>query len=49
LALHVDEDVAGLDVAVDDAVLVGVAERIADVGGDGEGVLRRQPALALII
>ena len=34
-----DEDVAGLDVAVDDAVAVGEAERGGDVGGDLGGAL----------
>ncbi len=40
-----DEDVGRFDVAVDDALGVGVGEGVADVGGDGEGVGLRQPAL----
>ena len=34
LAVLGDEDVLGLDVAVDDAARVGVVERLAEVGAD---------------
>ena len=38
-----DEDVAGLDVAVDDAAIVAVGERVGDGGAD-DGDLRRSGA-----
>ena len=38
LAVGGDEDVAGLDVAVDDPVAVRVGERLGDVGGDRGGL-----------
>src|SRR3989449_1027786 len=41
-----EENVLGLDVAVDDALPVGVAERVGDVAGDPERLVEREPALA---
>ena len=43
--LLVDEDVAGLHVAVDDAVAVGEAEGGGDVGGDVGGPVGVERAL----
>ena len=37
-----EQDVLGLDVAVDDALLVGVPERVGDLAGDPDGVVDRQ-------
>jgi hypothetical protein len=37
--MFIDEDIFGFDVAVDDALIVGVLEGIADLGDDGEGFL----------
>ena len=42
----VQQDVLGLDVAVDDAVPVGVVERGGDLGGDPDGVGDRELLLA---
>jgi len=43
---RVQHDVARLDVAVDDAVLVGVPERVGDLVEDGDGLLELEsPAL----
>ncbi len=42
-ALHVHHDIRGLDVAMHDAVLVGVAERVADMRGDGDRMHGFQP------
>jgi len=39
-----DEDVVGLDVAVDDVARVGVLQRAGHVKGDVDGVADRQPA-----
>ena len=44
LALGVDPDVVGLDVAVDDAVGVRVGERVGDLAPGGDHLLRLQPA-----
>ena len=44
LALGVDPDVVGLDVAVDDAVGVRVGERVGDLTPGGDHLLRLQPA-----
>ena len=38
----VEQDVLGLDVAVDDLVPVGVVERVGHFAGDAEGVVERQ-------
>ncbi len=43
LALGVDPDVVGLDVAVDDAVRVGVGERVGDLAAGRDHLLRLQP------
>ena len=42
----VQQDVLGLDVAVDHAVAVGVVERAGDFGGDPDGVGDRKLLLA---
>jgi hypothetical protein len=42
-----EEDVPGLDVAVDHAVLVRVLQRAGGFGRDAERVLRREPALTV--
>ena len=47
MAVVGDQDVAGLDVAVDDAMLVGVAEGGGHVGADVGGALGRQRASRL--
>ena len=48
LALAREEDVIGLDVAVDDpGALPGVVERAGDIDGDGEGFARIEPAFAI--
>ena len=44
LALGVDPDVVGLDVAVHDAVGVGVGERVGDLASRRDHLLRLQPA-----
>ena len=41
-ALLVQQDVLGLDVAVDDALLVGILERLADGRHDGQRLLGRE-------
>ena len=47
-ALAVEEDVGGFDIAVDDAVVVGVGEGVEDVGGDVDGLLLGEfPAVVL--
>ncbi len=46
LAVPGEKDVARLDVAVDDAVAMGIAESLRDVGGDGGGPHRRERSLA---
>ena len=38
-------DVAGLEVAVDDAVLVGIGQRLADLVGDAQRVGQRRAML----
>ena len=43
----VQQDVLGLDVAVDDAVAVRVVERGGDLGGDAHGVRDGEVLLAL--
>ena len=43
----VQQDVFGLDVAMDHAALVGVRERIGDVGSDAHRVGNRQLVFAL--
>ena len=43
LALGVDPDVVGLDVAVDDAVRVGVRERVGDLAAGRDHLLRLEP------
>ena len=43
-ALLVDEDVLGLDVAVDDAAVVGGAERAGDLDRVGDAPRHRQAA-----
>ena len=42
----VDQDVLGLDVAVDHAVPVGVVQRRSDFGGDPDGLRHRELLLA---
>ena len=42
-----EQDVLGLDVAMDDAVRVGVAERVGDLAGDAERVVERELPLAI--
>lgn len=46
-ALHVQQDVLGLDVAVHDPGGVRGGEPVGDIGRDRDGGLRGQPALAL--
>jgi hypothetical protein len=46
LAVRGEEDVVGLDVAVDDAVVVQVLERVAHLDGDPERLLARDRDLA---
>ncbi len=46
-ALHVQQDVLGLDVAVHDPGGVRGGQRVGDVGGDGDRGLGGHPALAL--
>src|SRR5207302_10241176 len=46
-ARRVDEDVVGLDVAVDDAAPVRVGERVGDLARDTRRVADRQAALLL--
>ena len=43
-ALLVEQDVLRLDVAVDDAVVVGVLQGLADLRHDGQGLARRELA-----
>ena len=45
-ALVVDQHVLGLDVAVDDVVRVGAAERAGDLDRVGDRLVHRQPAHA---
>jgi hypothetical protein len=42
-----EEDVFGLEVAVDDAVLVGCPEGVGDLRGDGQGAPRSSGAARL--
>ena len=44
-ALHIDQDVRRLDVPMHHPALMRVAQRIADMRGDGQCMLRRQPLL----
>ena len=48
-AVAVDHDVLGLDIAVDDAVLVRVLEGLRDLGGEKQRLRRGEPALAVDI
>ena len=43
-ALFVEQDVLRLDVAVDDALLVGVLQRLANLRHDGQRLVRRNLA-----
>ena len=44
---RVDQDVVGLDVAVDDAALVGVGERVGDVAQRAPRLVDRQRAVVV--
>ncbi len=44
-AVGVDQDVVGLDVAMDDAALMGVSERIRDVAHDSSRLVDRERAV----
>ena len=43
--LHVDQNVRWLDVAVNHPARVRILQRVAHMGGDGQGIILRQPAL----
>ena len=47
VAVLVEQHVAGLDVPVHEPAAVGGVERVGDLGEQGEGALRAEPALAL--